>query len=326
MPNRILVLKPSSLGDIVHTLPAVAMLRARWPQACIQWLVNSEWLPILTDNPHIDHTIEFPRRAFRGMTGAFSFLQWLQQNRKRLAADLVLDYQGLLRTAIIGKVAKSSRLLGLSDAREGSRWFYSAMADTAGEQHSVERYLALSELATGLSRPPVLQFPLPEGLPVRDIPLPTRFFILHPFSRGVGKSMDVESALSLAALIAKKAPVLLVGRDAPPLPNSLPTHVHSLIDQTTLPELLWLMRQAIGVVSVDSGPMHIAAAVAPVVLGIHAWSDPAQVGPYHPTALVWQNGAIKRMCDILASHSPHPGKLPTRDELGLIADAIIASI
>ncbi len=321
-PRSILVLKPSSLGDIVHTLPAVTLLRERWPDARIKWLANTEWLSILDDNPYIDQAVEFPRRKFSGVMGGVSFARWLLQMRESLAADLVLDFQGLFRTAVIGRAARRNIFSGLSDAREGARWLYDSATDTSGEKHAVERYLDLAESVTGLTRPSTLPFPLPQGAPPRHLQLPPHYIVFHPFSRGHGKSMDATTALSLAALLAETAPVLLVGRDAPALPASLPEGVITLINQTTLPELIWLMRNSSAVVSVDSGPMHIAAATAPTVLGIHSWSNPVKVGPYRPDALVWQSGTITPMHDILANRSFHPGKLPSLSDLHAIARAI----
>ena len=65
-----------------------------------------------------------------------------------------------------------------------------------------------------------------------------------------------------------------------------------LLNRTTLPELIWLLRRASYVVSVDSGPMHIASAITPLLVSIHTWSDPAKVGPYHPDAWIWKDGAL----------------------------------
>src|SRR6185436_14406867 len=95
-PREIVVIKPSSLGDVVHTLPAVALLKQHWPESRIRWLINSEWKPLLEGNPHIDEAIPFPRRDFRGLRGCFKIGPWARELRERVNADLVLDFQGLL--------------------------------------------------------------------------------------------------------------------------------------------------------------------------------------------------------------------------------------
>ncbi len=99
----------------------------------------------------------------------------------------------------------------------------------------------------------------------------------------------------MAALCRAVAPlrVVIAGRTESalePIPNAI-----DLLNRTTIPELIWLIRRAAFVVSVDSGPMHIASALTGNLLGIHTWSDPRLVGPYNPEAWVWKNGAIMQV-------------------------------
>ena len=144
-PGSILILKPSSLGDIVHTLPAVSALKRRWPAAAIRWLVNPEWAPLLLGNPAVDETLLFPRHSFRGITGPLRLWRWARAFGKAGAADLVLDFQCLLRSALVGRFCRRSQFHGLSDAREGAGFFYDAMARVHSGMHAVDRYLALVE-------------------------------------------------------------------------------------------------------------------------------------------------------------------------------------
>ncbi len=125
-PGSILVLKPSSLGDVVHTLPAVSALKRRWPSTSIRWLVNPEWAPLLRGNPAVEETLLFPRQSFRGPAGPWRLLQWARAFGPAAAADLVLDFQCLLRSALVGRFCRRTRFYGLSDAREGARFFYDA--------------------------------------------------------------------------------------------------------------------------------------------------------------------------------------------------------
>src|SRR5205085_11337160 len=121
--NSILIIKPSSLGDVVHTLPAVAAIRDTFPAAEITWVINPEWAPLLRGNQDVNHVHIFPRGDFRGLGASTSLVPWLKQTRK-LRPDIALDFQGLLRSAIIGKVSGAKQLIGMSDGREGSRLFY----------------------------------------------------------------------------------------------------------------------------------------------------------------------------------------------------------
>lgn len=117
MPRRkILVIKPSSLGDVVHTLPAVAAIRATHRSSEITWLINPEWAPLLRGNRDIDHVHIFPRGQFRGFGAAARLLPWLRRTRQ-LQPEVALDFQGLLRSALIAKASGAKKILGMSDGR-----------------------------------------------------------------------------------------------------------------------------------------------------------------------------------------------------------------
>ena len=115
------------------------------------------------------------------------------------------------------------------------------------------------------------------------------FLLLHPFSRGHDKSLAQEDLESLCVQL-QPIPVVVVGRSE--LKLNLPENCISLLNQTSISELIWLIRHADFTLSVDSGPMHIAAAMTGRLLGIHTWTDPRIVGPCHPEAWVWKNGAL----------------------------------
>ncbi len=314
---RILVLKPSSLGDIVHTLPAVHRIRLAHPGARIDWVVKPEWRPLLDGNPDLHHLLEFPRNTRHGAFGPLRFWKWTSH----LASpppDLVLDFQGLLRTGVMARRSGGKRLLGLSDAREGAHLFYHETADVSRIPHAVDRYLALASLAGAPEGP--LEFPLPAGTPpAMHLPDPP-FVVLHPFSRGDGKSLTPGEILRLCAALVPM-PVVIVGRghfaEKPPSGN-----VTDLSNRTTLPELIAVLRRAVFTVSVDSGPMHLAAALGPRVLSIHTWSDPGKVGPYPPGALVWKSGYLGPRSGWDGRSGP---ERPDAGELDRIAQAVACS-
>ncbi len=285
--EKILIIKPSSLGDIVHTLPAVNFLKQTFPKSKISWLVNSEWAPLLTENADVDSVIAFARSDFRGPAGPLRFVSWSRQLAE-LRPDLVLDFQGLLRSAWMARSSKGGRILGLSDAREGARWFYSETAVVDSRQHAVDRYLELAKLAGAEIAGPAL-FPLPEGKAIRDFECPARAVILHPFARGTGKSLTGDEVFRLSRLLAP-LPVIVVGKSDEDL--RLDRNAISLVNETSVEELIWLLRRAAFIISVDSGPMHIAAGLTANLLSIHLWSDPRRVGPYNPDAWVWKDNQI----------------------------------
>lgn len=284
--RRILIVKPSSLGDIVHTLPLLSCLRSALPGAEIRWLVNSVWAPLLRGHPLLDGLIEFPRDRMRGLASPLRLAGWLRTLNWR--PDLALDVQGLLRSAWLAKATRSVRIVGYSDARECANLLHHDVVDVsqARSPHAVERYLTAVEWL-GLERPAEVEFVLPPGeAPGLAGELPDSFIALHPFSRGDGKSLSRKQVEWMASGLA--LPVVVVGRAAEP---GLELGAGNLnwLNATSLPELIWVLRKASWVVSVDSGPMHLAAALTPRLVAIHTWSDPAKVGPYAPEAWVWKD-------------------------------------
>jgi heptosyltransferase-1 len=299
-PSSLLVVKPSSLGDIVHTLPAVHYLKVTYPEAVISWIANTEWVPLLEENADLTTVIPFPRREFRGVTGIFRFTRWCR-GLSSLKPDLVLDFQGLLRSAWIARSAKGNSIFGLSDSREGSRFCYNKRARVDPSQHSVDRYLALAKLAGADTSGPI-QFPLPRGKAIPSLGLPKTFVVLHPFARGARKSLTPDEIFEFTHLMLP-IPVVLVGQSSALFATE--RNGISLVNQTDLPALIWILRQSSFVVSVDSGPMHIAAAITPELLSIHTWSHPGSVGPYNPGAWVWK---AQRIFQVGSNPAGEPSK------------------
>ena len=292
-----LIVKPSSLGDIVHTLPAVHAIRAAHPHLKLRWIAKPEWMPLLEGSSDIDEVIPFPQKDFRGIAGAAKASHWAMQWNKepREVPEIVFDFQGLMRSALISFARGSRPIIGLSDAREGASGFYDHIVPVNPGAHAVDRYLELPR-AFGV---PVdrVEFPMPEGQPVEQA-LPASFVLVHPYSRGEGKSLGHHELQVLCDCLTT-VPIVVVGMTRQPQPLR-GKHVIDLTNGTTLPQLIALMRRAAVVVSVDSGPMHIAAAVNDLTLGLHTWSDPRKVGPYNPNAWVWKAGRIAHRGDFTA--------------------------
>lgn len=313
----VVVIKPSSLGDIVHTLPAVAWLHQAWPALRLHWVANSEWAPLLRGSPLLTSVIEFPRAQFRGLGGWGRARRWLRDYETALGARgvvLALDFQGLLRSAWLARKSTAAFVVGLDDAREGSRFFHGASVPAAGPggevRHSVERYLGLVRaLGPACDDSAALAGDwLPPGEAVAGLP-ENGFIALHPFARGAGKSLGWAAVASLAAAWGDR-PVVVVGRCEEAAPAGLPGNVIDLVNATGLLQLIRVLRAARFVVSVDSGPMHLASALHRPLLGIHTWSDPRKVGPYDPAARVWKGGRIVRRAEVddsLAARDETPG-------------------
>lgn len=319
-PSHILVLKPSSLGDIIHTLPAVADIRARFPRCRFTWMVNPEWAPLLEGNPDINDTVVFPRGDFRGPVGWLRFRRWRAELRETLHPDLILDFQGLLRTALVATAFRGIPVCGLSDAREGARFFQTRTVAVDPQAHAVERYRALAA-ALGAAVDGIPRFALPTGNAPSAMLPDKPWILLHPFSRGRGKSLSPGAVLAFCRAVGH--PVILVGRAQVHFPST-PANIVNLLNRTSLPELIWLLHRAAFVVSVDSGPMHLAASVTDRLLGIHTWSDPCRVGPYRTGAHVWKGQNFYPALDPASSAAP--AIAPDETDLETIAHWVDARI
>jgi heptosyltransferase-1 len=288
-----LIIKPSSLGDIVHTLPAVTLLREAHPGAEITWVINPEFAPLLRGNPDVNHVHFFPRGQFRGLGAPKSLLPWLKKTRG-IRPDLALDFQGLLRSALIARISGAKEIYGMSDGREGSRFFYDRLAKVNRRGHAVNRYLKLAECA-GATIGESLRWPLPTGDPLPRFDQYPPFILLHPFARGDGKSLSNAVIEEFCSAFAPTR-VVVVGQSRRKIDT--PGNCIDLTNQTSLLQLIRLIRVARFVVSVDSGPMHIAAAVTDNLLSIHTWTDPRRVGPYNRNAWVWKHGQLLRASEL----------------------------
>jgi heptosyltransferase-1 len=294
---------------VVHTLPAVAALRDAHPRAEITWVINPEWAPLLRGNQDVNHVHIFPRGELGGLGASRSLLPWLKQT-KELRPELALDFQGLLRSALIGKVSKAKQLYGMSDAREGSRLFYHRVAKVNRHEHAVERYLKLAETA-GAPVGDSLRCPIPTGDPLPRFDEYPPFILLHPFARGRSKSLSNAVIEEICRAFAPTR-VVVVGKSTRKI--NTPDNCVELTNQTSLLQLIRLIRAARFIISVDSGPMHIAAAVTDRLLSIHTWTDPRRVGPYNPDARIWKNGQILQVSELESAKLRRRGRrFKTRD-------------
>ncbi|MCP4848239.1 MAG: glycosyltransferase family 9 protein [Verrucomicrobiaceae bacterium] len=318
--RRLLVIKPSSLGDIVHALPAVAVIKSAMPELEIRWVANEEFVPLLEGNADLEEVIAFPRSRMRGPLSVLRFLGWSRTLSLPEPPDLVIDFQGLFRSGLMASRSGGAKVVGLSDGREFAGFFHHHRVEVDPDAHAVDRYLEVP-CALGVEVPSEdtgLSFKLPLEKP--ESPPPEGFVLLHPFSRGAGKSLTVESVLAFCEAMGQ-CPVVLVGRGGPKL-ESLPGNVHNWMNATGLAQLAWLMENALFNVSVDSGPAHMAAALGENLLVIHGWSDPLKVGPYRKQAWVWKSGKFFRAGNADPAVARGQGKLPDIAQIKEIASQV----
>ena len=305
--ERILIVKPSSLGDIIHAIPAVEAIHRAAPSAKIDWIANTEWVPLLEGIPFLDNVIPFPRREFRGVSGLFQAKRWIGEKVAPNGYDLALDFQGLLRSAMIAKLSKARETVGFENAREGASHFYNhrVRVGDCSAIHAVDRNLLIADaFGANISEP---SFTLPEGDSL-SVPVPENAILLHPFSRGAGKSLSETEVCELCEKLAPH-PVILAGFPEQSISRKWPDNVRDLLGATTLPQLIHLIRETAWTVSVDSGPMHLAAALSDNVLSLHTWSNPEMVGPWRPNSYIFRDSQIVRVTDL------GPNQFPERRDL-----------
>ncbi len=298
-PRRILILKPSSLGDVVHALPVLAALRSRWPDAAISWLLNRGLVGLLDGHPWIAEVIPFDRKAIgpgpRGLLAIYRLAGRLRSAR----FDLVIDLQGLLRSGLLAWSTRSPVRIGLADAREGATRFYThRIAADPGRPHAVDRLLVIPE-ALGIATGPA-RFVLPpfasERAWARDrlAMLPRPRIVFNMGARWPTKRWPPESFAEVARLAVHErgAGLVVVGasEDRPTVERflgrlgPLATDVVDLAGATSLPQLAAVAAESDLFLSNDSGPLHLAAAAGAEVVGIYTCTRPERTGPYGPRA------------------------------------------
>jgi len=264
---RILVVRLGAMGDVIHALPAVASLKHSFPHSRVSWVIRPRWMPLLEGNPYLDEVIPL-ERTVSGISAA-----WRRLRAQRF--DLAVDFQGLVQSGLVAAAARADRIVGFHRSQAWERWaslFYSNEVVTTSA-HIVDRNLELTAAAgaSGVLR----TFPLPEGRPEGVLP-PGKFVLASPLAGWSSKQWPLEMYEELAQRLEMPLVVNGPAESAPALARIRGAHVHisgieGLIDAT---------RRAHAVIGVDSGPMHLAAALAKLGVAIFGPTDPARNGPY----------------------------------------------
>lgn len=302
---RILIIKPSSLGDVVHALPALQALRHRWPAAEIHWLVKHEWAGLLERAEGLDHIWRI-ERGWRGWPAAVSQL-------RAARFDLVLDLQGLLRSGVTARLTGCRRRIGFADAREGSPLFYTERVQVpTADMHAVDRYLVLSARA-GAPVPDKLEFRLCPTSDDRDqvsamlrrhgLAPGTPWIAMNPAARWLTKRWPSESFAQVADEIHTMglARVVLIGSEidrpaADAVKNAMRTAPLDLTGATGLQLLPALLASSALLVTNDSGPMHVAAAMGTPVVALFGPTSAVRTGPYGAGHTVLSSAVACRPC------------------------------
>lgn len=292
---RILIIKTTSLGDVVHNLPVIADIKSHFPHAIIDWVVEESFVDIPTMHPNVNQVIPVAIRRWR--KAIFSAQTWREFStfKKQLQSvtyDIVIDTQGLLKSGLITYLSNSANKCGYdkNSAREPiTRYFYSRCYAVSRALHAVVRNRQLAALSLNY---PVNETTLNYGIEVNtDLvvdTLPTRFIMaLHGTSRdsklwqeehwvALGKALELHS-ISLVLPWGNDAELQRARR----IKNQLQQCI--VLPKLRINALAAIIQRAEAIIGVDTGLAHLAVALNKPVIAIYTDTDPSLTGLYGNT-------------------------------------------
>ena len=312
---RLLLLRIGAMGDVLHALPAVAALRAALPTAHLAWAIDPRWQPLLRDSlgrtPLVDaiHPVEtklWKQHPLSRVT--LASIRSLRSALQSARYDLAVDLQGSVRSAVIGRLAHSTRFVGPASPREApARLLYRQHVPTPAT-HVVDQaaQLLATALNIGLQPSPVTlpTDPIAEAWWQQHPGRQQLFVFLVPQAGWGAKQWPAERFGALAQQFAAAGYRVLVNQlhPADPLAATVVTTSHGTATAiaTDLPQLIALTRRASLIIAGDTGPLHLAAALGRPVLALFGPTDPARTGPFGTVSRVLRHPLS------VTDHSRHP--------------------
>jgi heptosyltransferase-1 len=313
-PARIAIVKPSALGDILHSLPVLTAVRRRFPSAHITWIVNQSYEVLLKGHPDLSATLPFERHPYRaGVVTGLKRQRDFFGALRRAEFDLAIDLQGLFRAGLITWLTGAKVRIGLSSAREGSRLFYTHVVQDGGfSVHAVDRYWQVVE-ALG-DAPPHKTFALPVQAEARAwvqeklTGLPRPWLAVAAGARWLTKRWPPAHFAELVRRAQARfgGSALLIGSsDERPLSEEaarlLQGPCHIFAGETNLAQLTAVLAAADVAIANDTGPLHIAVALGRPVVAPYTCTSVTKTGPYGQfhravQTKVWCQGREVRTC------------------------------
>jgi len=301
-PGSILIIKLSAIGDVVHTLPLLEVLRKNFPTARIDWLVEEEASQIITGHKGIDRVIVSYRKSWlrnflkpKGLVPAVKGLLDFIHELRLQEYDLVIDLQGLFKSGLLTGLSRGHRKIGFTGGKEGSVLFLTERPYPVDlNRHAIERSLKAADYLKCKVDSWDGKIPLSDSDRTRIDRLlyensitDNNFVAINPMARWKTKLWEPERFASLAGRIQKELSLKVVftgsGHDRPIIDKIVQNMVEgpiNLAGKTSLKELAYLFSRCRLVVSTDTGPMHIAAAMGTPTVALFGPTAPWRTGPY----------------------------------------------
>ncbi len=293
-PKRILLIRPSALGDVCRSVCVLAALKQRFPDAQIDWMVQDTFVEAIAHHPALHNPIPFNRKLFgkQCKKGRFlPLLRWLRQ-LKHTRYDLVIDAQGLARSGFFTWATRAPVRVGYRDAQENAWIFLNKRVDAPRTLHTVDRMLKLAEsVGADISKPDMRLYAGDDERSQVIIEYPERYAVIAPTSRWAGKCWPIERFTELTQrLIARPEidRILIVGGpgerlSCAPLLELAENHPHitDRVGSTSIAQLLAIISRAQLVVANDSAAIHMAVGFDRPLIALLGPTEPSLVGPYH---------------------------------------------
>jgi len=342
--RRILLIKPSSLGDLVHALPVLHGLRRRYPQARIDWLAGTSFAPLIEGHPDLDEVIRFDRRRYGKMLRdprvAAEFVAFLADLRQR-RYDLVVDLQALFRSGFMALATGAGVRVGFANAREFGWAFYTHRIRPDRKQtHAVDRNYLVAGLLGFADVPVRFDLAVTDGqrdaaawmLADAGVDAAGSFAAVLPGARWETKRWGEARFAELIDRLNEEHSlpcVLLAGADEADICRRIETRCRrrppNLAGRTTLRELIGVLERAAIVVCHDSAPMHLAAALDRPMVCLLGPTNPARTGPYNQEARVLQSDWPCVPCYLRRlSQCGYEHRCMTALDVGQVLEAILA--
>ena len=309
-----LILKPSSLGDIIHAFPAVNALLREYPDSVADWLIQPAFAELTAYLPGIRHNILFQRKKLGKLASFPGEFRSLRRAIRTNKYDAVIDLQGLIRSAAIGRLAKSKIFAGSDAPKEWlAKTAYNRFLHAPADRHALERnnlmiadFLQKTDLDFSFKMEKVQPFADNAEKILKDAGLKPdqKFAAVAPGARWITKQWPPDFFAEAVRKISADHPelhfLLLGTADDSPAADQIAAKANvpctNLCGKTSLGSLVEVIRKTELFLCNDSGPMHIAAALDVPVLAMFGPTSPVLTGPYSPKSKVLQPALPCTMC------------------------------